>query len=81
MFKVDDKVTCVDITVRYSTDGIWANPPKKIEIGGIYTIKNPNGGSNDVELLEIKDVFYHNSRFIPLREDRIRKLKKLRYDI
>ena len=75
MFKIGDKVVCIN-PFYLSFKDIKRKPIKRLKHYGIYTIENPDGGANDVELKEVSNTFYHYKRFILLSTYRELKLKK-----
>jgi hypothetical protein len=77
MFRKGELVVCVNTKTLIISKNKVIEPVYKIKEFGIYTIKNPDGGSNDV-LLEGNDVYYHESRFISLVEFRKQKLEKIK---
>jgi hypothetical protein len=70
MFKVGDKVVCVNNVWTYGNRN-------SLKIGNIYTIEEILLYST-VHIVVINNIEYRYDRFISLEEDRRRKLEKIR---
>lgn len=76
MFDIGDKVVCIN-PFYLSFKDIKRKPIKKIKQYGIYTIENPDGGRNDIELKEVPNTFYHYRRFMLLSSYRKIKINNI----
>ena len=80
MFKKGEIVYCIDTKTFYSNTRSPSLDILKLNIP--YTIENPNGGSNDILLKEINEVYYNSKRFISEREyktiSRVDKILKIK---
>ena len=65
-FNDGDKVVCVNDDDRWL---IYKN--------SFYIICNADGGSSDVSLKGLENIYYRNDRFISLKEYREKKLKRI----
>ena len=65
-FKTGDIVYCIDKESKYNTTRI--SSIDFLQYDTPYTILTPNGGGNDLEILENQDVFYNIKRFISEKE-------------
>jgi hypothetical protein len=77
MFKAGDKVVCISINNIIDKNGIIRHQVRKLKEHEIYTISNNDGGSDDVELAELSNIFYQQNRFILLSEYRKMKMEKI----
>jgi len=72
-----DKIVCINSEIFTTFNGKYRKKVNKIEENKIYTVKNPDGGSDDI-MVEGSDIWYHKDRFMLLSKYRRMKINKIR---